>query len=95
MPRPTKDVTETEFAILNALWEGGPTTVRGIVEAIYGKHTHSLHASVKSLLERLADKGFVACQRRAASISSRPPWIERLSSPSSSNCWPTAISAAR
>ena len=63
MPRPIKDVTETEFAILNALWEGGPTTVRGIVEAVYGKHTHSLHTSVKSLLERLADKGFVACQR--------------------------------
>ncbi len=63
MPRPTKDVTETEFAILNVLWEHGPTTVRGIVEAMYGKHTHSLHTSVKSLLERLADKGFVACQR--------------------------------
>jgi predicted transcriptional regulator len=63
MPRPAKDVTETEFAILNALWERGPTTVRGIVEAVYGKHTHSLHASVKSLLERLADKDFVACQR--------------------------------
>jgi predicted transcriptional regulator len=63
MPRPTKDVTETEFAILNVLWESGPTTVRGIVEAVYQKHTHSLHTSVKSLLERLADKGFVACQR--------------------------------
>jgi predicted transcriptional regulator len=63
MPRPTKDVTETEFAILDALWESGPITVRGIVEAIYGKHTHSLHAGVKSLLERLADKEFVACQR--------------------------------
>ena len=64
MPRPTKDVTETEFAILNVLWDRGPTTVRGIVEAIYRSHTHSLHASVKSLLERLADKGFVVCQRR-------------------------------
>jgi BlaI family transcriptional regulator, penicillinase repressor len=64
MSRPTRDVTETEFAILNVLWDNGPSTVRGIVKAVYGKHTHSLHASVKSLLERLADKGFVACQRR-------------------------------
>ncbi len=64
MPLPTKVVTETEFAILNVLWDRGPTTVRGIVEAIYQKHTHSLHASVKSLLERLADKNFVACQRQ-------------------------------
>ena len=64
MPRQTKDVTETEFAILNVLWDHGPTTVRGIVEAIYQTHTHSLHASVKSLLERLADKDFVVRQRR-------------------------------
>ena len=64
MPRDTKNVTETEFAILNALWERGPMAVREIVEAVYRQHTHSLHASVKSLLERLADKGYVVCQRR-------------------------------
>ena len=66
MPRRTRTVTETEFAILNVLWDRGPTTVREIVEAIYRKHTHSLHAGVKSLLERLADKDFVVCQRRGA-----------------------------
>ena len=63
MPRQIKDVTETEFAILSVLWDHGPTTVRGIVEAMYQEHTHSLHASVKSLLERLAGKDFVVCQR--------------------------------
>lgn len=64
MPRQTRTVTETEFAILNVLWDREPVTVREIVEAIYEEHTHSLHASVKSLLERLADKGFVVCQRQ-------------------------------
>ena len=63
MPQQNKEVTETELAILNVLWDGGPTTVRGIVEVMYRKHTHSLHASVKSLLERLSDKGFVGCRR--------------------------------
>jgi predicted transcriptional regulator len=63
MPRETGNVTETEFAILNVLWDRGPSAVREIVEAIYQQHTHSLHASVKSLLERLADKDFVLCQR--------------------------------
>ncbi len=63
MSSQTKSVTETEFAILNVLWDSGPITVREIVETIYQEHTHSLHASVKSLLERLADKGLVACQR--------------------------------
>ena len=64
MPRQTRTVTETEFAILDVLWDRGPSTVRRIVETIYAKHTHSLHAGVKSLLERLADKGFVVCQRQ-------------------------------
>jgi BlaI family penicillinase repressor len=66
MPNQTKTVTETEFAILNVLWDAGPATVREIVEAVYQKHTHSLHAGVKSLLERLADKDFVVCKRRGA-----------------------------
>ena len=66
MMREAKTVTETEFAILDVLWEQGPTTVRSIVEAVYGEHTHSLHAGVKSLLERLATKGFVDCQRQGA-----------------------------
>ncbi len=64
MTRPMRTVTETEFAILDVLWDRGPITVREIVEAVYEEHTHSLHASVKSLLERLTDKGFVVCQRR-------------------------------
>ena len=59
-----RDVTETEFAILNVLWEHGTNTVRGIVEAVYDRHSHSLHTTVKSLLERLVDKGFVAHERR-------------------------------
>ncbi len=64
MPRQTRTVTGTEFAILNVLWDRGPTTVREIVEAIYEQHTHSLHASVKSLLERLTDKKYVVCEVR-------------------------------
>lgn len=59
-------VSETEFAILDALWSGESCTVREIVESVYQKHTHSLHASVKSLLERLATKGLVRCERRGA-----------------------------
>ncbi len=66
MASPARTVTETEFAILNVLWERNTATVREIVENVYGKHSHSLHASVKSLLERLGEKGFVTCERRGA-----------------------------
>jgi predicted transcriptional regulator len=91
MPRPTRDVTETEFAILDVLWTNGPTTVRGIVEAKYGKHTHSLHATVKSLLERLAEKGLVACERSggvhffSAAVPREAFVAERLQSLADSN----------
>ncbi len=55
------DVTETELAILDVLWDHGPIAVREIVDALYGEHRPSLHATVKSLLERLMEKGFVEC----------------------------------
>ena len=53
------DVTETELAILDVLWDCGPVAVREIVESLYGEHRPSLHATVKSLLDRLEDKGFI------------------------------------
>jgi BlaI family transcriptional regulator, penicillinase repressor len=56
-------VTETELSILTVLWEQGSATVREITEAIYRKHSPSAHATVKSLLERLATKGYVASDR--------------------------------
>lgn len=56
---PRNDVTETELAILDVLWDRGPVQVREIVDALYGEYRRSLHASVKSLLDRLIEKGFV------------------------------------
>jgi predicted transcriptional regulator len=63
MPKNPADVTETELAILQVLWDSGPIDVRAIVEAVYGRHSVSLHATVKSLLDRLAEKNYVKCDR--------------------------------
>ena len=63
MPKKPADVTETELSILDVLWSRGPTEIRDIVETLYGAHTPALHATVKSLLDRLAQKGYVACDR--------------------------------
>jgi BlaI family penicillinase repressor len=63
MAKKLPPVTETELSILAVLWEKGPVTVREITEAIYRKHSPSVHATVKSLLERLADKGYVTSDR--------------------------------
>ena len=58
-----KDVSDTELAILNVLWDRAPVAVREIVETVYGQHSQSLHTTVKSLLERLINKGYVTCDR--------------------------------
>ena len=61
MPRKADRVTETELAIMDVLWKRGPISVREIVESLYSEHTPSLHATVKSLLDRLTGKGCVTC----------------------------------
>src|SRR5436309_756559 len=57
------EVTDTELAILETVWSCGPSTIRDIVIALYKRHTPSLHATVKSLLERLESKGYVECDK--------------------------------
>src|SRR6185295_17971106 len=63
MPRNVADVTETELAILDVLWDRGQSAVRDIVAALYAEHTPTLHMTVKSLLERLEGKGYVECDK--------------------------------
>lgn len=60
MSRKPFAVSETELAILEVLWGRDSATVREIVEAVYGQHTASLHATVISLINRLREKGYVA-----------------------------------
>lgn len=63
MPKKPAEVTETEMAILDVLWDRSPCEIRDIVEQLYTQHTPALHATVKSLLERLMEKGLVECDR--------------------------------
>lgn len=59
MAKKPADVTETELAILDVIWDRGACEIREIVEAMYPEHTQARHTTVKSLLERLAEKGYV------------------------------------
>lgn len=54
-----ESVSASEQAVLEVLWEHDLATVREITSHMYGRHEHSLHAGVKSFLQRLMDKGFV------------------------------------
>ena len=67
MPPKNLDVTETELAILDILWERGATTIRDITDQLYEAGTAGEYATVQKLLDRLAKKGYV--QRNRASFA--------------------------
>src|SRR5262245_23762584 len=60
------DVTEAELAVLQALWDAGPATIRQPVERVYRQTGTSVYGTVQKLLERLEAKGFVGRDRSAA-----------------------------
>lgn len=63
MPRPKKDVTDAELAVLEVLWERTTATVRQIAETLYPQCTSSEHATVQKLLDRLKAKDCVERDR--------------------------------
>lgn len=67
MSRTSQDVTEAELAVLRALWEHGPATIRQLVDQVYKAEGNSPYATVQKLLERLEDKKYVS-RDRASSV---------------------------
>lgn len=66
MARTSQDVTDTELAILQSLWDGGGTTIRQLTDLLYPGGGTSHYATVQKLLERLERKGFVLRDRGPA-----------------------------
>jgi predicted transcriptional regulator len=66
MARTPRDVTETELAILQLLWDYGPATIRRLTDAIYPGGGTAQYGTVQKLLDRLETKG---CVRRNRSAS--------------------------
>jgi BlaI family penicillinase repressor len=64
MARTPQDVTETELAVLQVLWERGPATIRQITALLYPHGGTSHYATVQKLLERLQAKDCVRRDRR-------------------------------
>src|SRR3954468_1019870 len=62
--RPADDVSETELAMLQVLWERGEATRRQVADTLYPGGGESHYATVQKLLERLERKGFVRHERR-------------------------------
>jgi BlaI family penicillinase repressor len=56
-----RDLPDAELAVLQMLWERGPSTIRQLTDALYPSGTEAHYATVQKLLERLESKG---CVRR-------------------------------
>ena len=61
--RPAEDVTDTELAILQVVWDQGATTRRRIADVLYPGGGEVHYATVQNLLGRLERKGFVQSAR--------------------------------
>jgi predicted transcriptional regulator len=63
MGRSLPHVTDAELAVLQLLWERGPSAVRRIADILYPGGGPSEYATVHRLLERLEGKGYVRRDR--------------------------------
>ncbi|MDZ4820834.1 MAG: BlaI/MecI/CopY family transcriptional regulator [Planctomycetota bacterium] len=64
MNRPASDITDAEMSVMEVLWNRPDgVAIREIVLAVYGRHEHSLHAGVKSFLDRLIEKKYVSVDK--------------------------------
>ena len=63
MGRAAREITDTELALLNELWQRPSATVQELTEALYGNTAAALLATVRKLLDRLEAEGCVARDR--------------------------------
>jgi predicted transcriptional regulator len=56
------ELTDAEWSVMNALWEIAPATARGVLEAVRSR-TGWAYTTVRTLLERLVEKGAVRARR--------------------------------
>lgn len=59
--KPSSTITEAELSILKALWDGGPATVRDLLDRLGNDQAYT---TVQTLVGRLVDKGHVRTDRK-------------------------------
>ncbi|WP_165219809.1 BlaI/MecI/CopY family transcriptional regulator [Aquisphaera insulae] len=98
--RAGEDVTETELAMLQVLWDRGEATRRQVADVLYPGGGEAHYATVQKLLERLENKGFVRKDRRdgllifAASVDREAFIARRLQGLAEALCGGSAASLA-
>lgn len=54
---------DSEWLVMRRLWQSAPATVRDVLEALEGQ-TGWAYSTVKTVLQRLADKGAIDVEKR-------------------------------
>ncbi|MBK7406137.1 MAG: BlaI/MecI/CopY family transcriptional regulator [Phycisphaerales bacterium] len=71
--KPRKPIPDAELEVLQALWDGGPTTVRDLLERLAGDER--AYTTIQTLLNRLEHKGYVRSRKDGrALVYLSPPW---------------------
>lgn len=63
MARTPQDVTDTELALLQILWDSGAATIRQLTDVLYPGGGTAQYATVQKLLDRLELKSYVRRDR--------------------------------
>jgi BlaI family transcriptional regulator, penicillinase repressor len=63
MARAPEDVSNSQLAVLQVLWDEGSATIRRLTDVLYPGGGVAEYATVQKLLERLEEKGYVERQR--------------------------------
>src|SRR5207237_9405870 len=72
MARTPQDVTDAELAVLEVLWDRGPSTRRQLTDVLYPDKGPAHYTTVQKLLERLETKGFAEKSPAEGTLTFRP-----------------------
>ena len=61
-PRPAPEILETEWDILDVLWDAQRGTARDVAEALTDKRGWA-YSTVKTMLDRMVEKGLVSARQ--------------------------------
>jgi BlaI family penicillinase repressor len=61
--------SEQELEVLKVLWDGGPSTVRGVDEVLQVRGVRRVYTHLQTLLNRLQTKGHVATEPKSGGLA--------------------------
>jgi len=64
MARRPVELGDAELAVMRALWDGGPQTVREVMNRLHERGRNVAYTTVLTFLTRLAQKGVVTSDKR-------------------------------